>query len=99
MTLSVDAELYGEAKALAQERGVAISRLVELYLDFLVHRKLNCFSCGAGFSSHEASVCPRCGWLKCPDCQSCRCSLDEPAGEVAFHLRRTLEDLVGERIG
>lgn len=99
VTLSVDAEVYEEAKEAAATRGVALSHLVERYLQFLVTREVHCLVCGEGFSSWDAALCATCGWLKCTECDACRCSVGEEAGRVAFHFRRTLEELVGERIG
>jgi hypothetical protein len=35
------------------------------------YRTAVCHECGNHLDSRSDSVCPRCGWIICPDCGSC----------------------------
>jgi len=47
-----------------------------------------CYVCGAAWDPvlSEAPVCEQCGWLKCPACGGCKCSL-------SGHDRQWLDDI------
>lgn len=97
LTLSIDRTLLQEAKEASEERQIPLSRLVENYLRFLARREAYCFKCGESFPLSAAKNCPKCGWLLCPHCDVCRCGLGEEAATTAYHMRRTLEGLLGGR--
>jgi hypothetical protein len=99
LTLTVDSELLEGAKTLSTEKGVPLSHMVEKYFDFLVHRPVYCFSCGKRFEASKAEVHSECGWVICPSCKACRCTLGDKEASVAFNLRKTFEDLTVGRVG
>ena len=99
LTLTVDGELLDGVKALAIEKGVPLSHMVEKYFDFLVYRPVYCFSCGKRFEASKAQVHSECGWVVCPHCKACRCTLKPEQAAVAFNLRKTFEDLTVGRVG
>jgi Family of unknown function (DUF6364) len=99
LTLTISEELLKNAKVVSKEKGIPLSRLVERYFEFLVQRPVNCFSCGERFEASRTRVHGKCGWLVCPKCGACGCKLGEKEASVALSLRKTLEDLVGGRVG
>jgi predicted RNA-binding Zn-ribbon protein involved in translation (DUF1610 family) len=98
LTLSVEKELLQEAKAEAEKKHIPLSGLIENFLSFFVRPSVYCFKCGEEFDSTMTSVCPKCGWLICSKCQTCRCALGEEGAVVAFHMRRVYERLLGGRL-
>lgn len=98
LTLSIDGEVLEKAKKVSQIRGIPLSRLVENFLEWFSDPKVYCFRCGKEFRVSKAEVCPKCGWLKCPYCEACRCTLSEEVAESIFYLRKTFEDLLGGRL-
>jgi|SRR5208337_748042 len=99
VTLAVNGQLLERAKALANEKGIPLSHLVEKYFEFLVLRPVYCFSCGKKFEASKAEVHSECGWIVCPYCKACRCTLGDKEASVAFNLRKTFEDLAIGRVG
>jgi len=98
LTLTVDRALRDEAKRVAGERGISLSRAVENFLKFFVDPGLYCFKCGRKFKASEGELCPKCGWLICPHCGACRCSLSDEVAAAVFYMRRTLEELLAGRV-
>ena len=98
LTLTVDKDVLNKAKSVAEERHIPLSRLVENFLDFFSDPEVYCFSCGEKFNSAGAELCPKCGWMICPECKVCRCGLDEETAVAVFHMRRVYEDLLSGRV-
>lgn len=98
LTLTVDPSIKEDARKVAEERGISLSRLVENYLVFVAKRKVYCFKCGKEFSAVRSEMCPKCGWMRCAECKACRCSMSEDAAQVAYYMRKVYEDLLGGRI-
>lgn len=98
LTITVDEDVLREAKKMAKEKHVPISGLVENFLRFFVDPEVYCFKCGEKFSSTDAELCPKCGWMKCPKCGVCRCELNEETAVAVFHMRRVYEDLLTGRV-
>lgn len=98
LTLTVDKNIVEEAKKVAEQKRIPISRLIENFLDFFAKPEVYCFKCGEKFSSIDAKLCPKCGWLVCPECNVCRCGLDEDTAVAVFHMRRVYEDLLAGRV-
>lgn len=98
LTLTIDEDVLNDAKRVANVKRVAISQLVENFLDFFADPQVYCFKCGEKFGSEEAELCARCGWLVCPHCGACRCGLDEETAVAVFHMRRVYEDLLTGRV-
>lgn len=98
LTLTVDKDVLSKAKHVAEEKRIPLSRLVENFLDFFARPKVYCFNCGKKFDSVEAILCPKCGWMVCPICEVCRCSLNEETAVAVFHMRRVYEDLLSGRV-
>ncbi len=99
LTLTVDYQLLEDTKRLSKEKGIPLSHLVEKYFEFLVRRPVYCFSCGKRFEASNAEVHSECGWILCPFCKACRCTLGDKEASVAFNLRKTFEDLTIGRVG
>lgn len=98
LTLTVDKRILEKAKRVAEKKPVSISGLVENFLDFFVDPKLYCFKCGDSFQSNDSVLCPKCGWMECPNCGVCRCDLDEEVAVAIFHMRKVYEDLLVGRV-
>jgi len=98
LTITIDKVVLEVAKKAAKEKGVPISRVVENFLKFFSDPEVYCFKCGGKFRVSTASVCPKCGWLICPECKACRCVLSDEVAEAVFHMRRVYEDLLAGRI-
>jgi len=98
LTLSVDRKILNEAKRIAKEKHAPLSRIVENFLEFLSNPKVYCFKCGEKFSSTDADLCSKCGWMICPKCKTCRCGLDEDVAVAVFQMRRVYEDLLTGRV-
>jgi len=98
LTITVDEEVLNLAKNVSELKNIPLSRLIENYLRFLSKPEFYCFKCGAKFSVDEVEVCPKCGWMKCPNCNACRCVLSEETAIAVFHMRRVYEDLLCGRI-
>lgn len=98
LTLTVDETILDKAKRAAFERRIPLSRLVENFLKFVADPEVYCFKCGKRFNALEAEICPKCGWLKCPECGVCRCGLSEETAIAVFQMRRVYEELLGGRV-
>ncbi|MHA1593809.1 MAG: DUF6364 family protein [Candidatus Baldrarchaeia archaeon] len=98
LTITVDAEILTRAKDTVKGRHLSLSGVIERFLDFFSDPYVYCFKCGEKFRIRSAEICPKCGWLKCPQCDACRCSLGEEAAIAVFHMRRVLEELMGGRL-
>ena len=98
LTLTIDNDVLDKAKKVAAQKRIPISQLVENFLDFFSNPEVYCFKCGEKFSSTEAELCPKCGWLLCPKCGVCRCGLNEETAVAVFHMRRVYEDLLIGRV-
>ncbi len=98
LTLSIDENVLKDAKKIASEKRIPVSRLVENYLKWLAKPDVYCFTCGKNFEVKDSKLCPKCGWLICISCKACRCSLPEEVAAALFHMRKTFEDLLGGRI-
>ena len=98
LTLTVDKKILENAKKVAEQKRIPISRLVENFLDFFVNPEVYCFECGEKFNSVEGELCPKCGWKVCPECRVCRCGLSDETAVAVFHMRRVYEDLLAGRV-
>lgn len=98
LTLSIDKNVLKEAKKVAKEKNIPLSRLIENFLKFFNKPEVYCFKCGEKFSSDDARLCPKCGWMICPKCKVCRCSLNEETAIAVFHMRRVYENLLSGRV-
>ena len=98
LNITIDKEVLEKARKMADEKHISLSGLIENFLDFFVDSKVYCFKCGERFSSSDSSLCPKCGWMKCPRCEVCRCDLDDDVAEAVFHMRRVYEDLLIGRV-
>ncbi len=98
LTLSVDEKILSEAKKTAEEKHIPLSRVVENFLEFFANPKVYCFKCGEKVDSANSELCPKCGWLVCPNCKACRCGLDEETAVAVFYMRRVYEDLLTGRV-
>jgi hypothetical protein len=98
LTLTVDKNILGKAKKVAEQKRIPISRLIEGFLDFFAEPEVYCFKCGEKFNSVEAELCAKCGWMICPKCKVCRCGLNEETAVAVFHMRRVYEDLLVGRV-
>ena len=98
LTLTIDKNVLEEAKKAAQQKRIPISRLVENFLDFFARPGVYCFKCGKKFSTNEAELCPKCGWMICPKCNICGCGLNEETAIAIFHMRRVYENLLAGRV-
>jgi len=98
LNITIDENILQDAKRVAEEKHIPISRLIENFLDFFAKPEVYCFKCGEKFCSIDAKLCPKCGWLVCPKCNVCRCGLDEDTAVAVFHMRRVYEDLLAGRV-
>ena len=98
LTITVDEDVIKEAKKTSDERRIPLSRAIENFLKFFTKPEVYCFKCGEKFSVVKVDVCPKCGWLICPECKACRCKLSDEVATAVFHMRKVYEDLSGGRI-
>ena len=98
LTITVDGKLLVKAKEVAMKKRASLSGIIENFLAFLVRPYVYCFKCGEKFHVAHAKICPKCGWLICPSCNACRCTLNEETAVAVFHMRRVIEDLMGGRL-
>jgi len=98
LTLSIDKETLEKAKIAAEQKHLSLSGIVEGFLRFFTDPNLYCFKCGKKFSRNDSQLCPKCGWLICPDCRVCRCSLSEETAVAIFQMRLAYEDLLSGRV-
>lgn len=98
LTTTIDKEVLYEAKKVAKEKRVPLSGAIENFLEFFAKPDVYCFKCGERFSSDDAKLCPKCGWMICPGCSVCRCDLSEETAVAVFHMRRVYENLLSGRV-
>jgi len=98
LTLSIDKRILEAAKLAANQKHIPLSRLVENFLSFFVKPYVYCFKCGKKFVVAEVNICAKCGWLICPACKACGCSLEEETAVAVFHMRKIYEDLLAGRV-
>lgn len=98
LTLSINEEVLNKAKEIAEDKHVPLSRAVENFLEFFANPEVYCFKCGEKFESTKSELCPKCGWMICPECKICRCGLNEETAVAVFHMRRVYEDLLTGRV-
>lgn len=98
LTITIDTKVLVDAKTVARKKGIPISRAIENFLRFFSSPWVYCFKCGKRFYAKESKVCPKCGWLICPTCKACRCTLDENIATVAFYMRKVYEELLAGRV-
>ena len=98
LTITVDEKVLKEAKKVSKEKRIPLSGAIENFLKFFTKPEVYCFKCGERFSSDDAKLCPKCGWLKCLKCGTCRCGLEEDTAIAVFHMRRVYEDLLSGRV-
>ena len=94
LTLTINEEILEGAKKIAEDKHISVSGLVENFLNYVGDPWAYCFQCGEKFLSSKSELCPKCGWMKCPKCEVCRCNLDDDIAIAVFHMRRVYEDLV-----
>mgnify|MGYP000297661292 CR=1 FL=1 len=98
LTVIISKDVLDKAKKVAEEKGLPISHVIERFLDFFADPYVYCFKCGKKFRSSEAGECPKCGWMICPYCKACRCSLTNEEAAVAYFMRKVYEELVAGRV-
>jgi len=98
LTISVDKEVLKQAKKVSKGKHVPLSGAIENFLKFFTKPEVYCFQCGEKFSSDKVQLCPKCGWMICPNCKICRCGLDESTAIAVFHMRKVYEDLLAGRV-
>jgi hypothetical protein len=98
LTITVDDAILRDAKRVATEKRMPISRAIEGFLQFYSKPEVYCFKCGEKINANETAICPRCGWMACPKCGVCRCTLSEEAAVAVYHMRRVFEELLGGRV-
>ena len=98
LTVTIDKEILDRAKKVSEEKHVPLSGAIENFLEFFTNPSVYCFKCGKKFTSKDAKVCTKCGWMICPHCNACGCGLSEETLRVAFYMRRTYEDLLIGRV-
>jgi len=98
LTITVDKNVLDEAKKVSEKKRVPLSGAIENFLEFFSNPGVYCFKCGERFSSTDAELCPKCGWMICPKCKVCRCGLSEETAVAVFHMRRVYEDLLAGRV-
>lgn len=98
LTLTIDKAVLQKAKDMANRKHIPISGLVENFLKFFADPSVYCYKCGEEFHSSDSKLCPKCGWMICPECKTCGCDLDENTAVAVFHMRRVYEDLLAGRV-
>jgi len=97
-SFTINEEVLKRAKEVASRKNIPLSRAIENFLRFFSDPWLYCFRCGKRFNVSGSDICPKCGWLKCPNCQTCGCNLGEEAHTVAFYMRMVYEDILLSRL-
>ena len=98
LTITIDKKVLDEAKKVSEKKHVPLSRAIESFLKFFINPEVYCFKCGERFSSNEAKLCAKCGWMICPKCKTCRCGLSDDVAEAVFQMRRVYEELLVGRV-
>jgi len=97
-TVTVDKDILDKAKKVCEDKHIPLSGVIENFLDFFTAPWVYCFKCSKKFKVEEAELCPKCGWMICPNCKICRCGLDESTAIAVFHMRKVYEDLLAGRV-
>ena len=98
LTITVDKNVLEGSKIASKNKGIPLSRAIGHFLQFFSKPWVYCFKCGDKFTTSEGKVCPKCGWVICPKCNACRCSLDEQIAVPLFYMRKVYEELLGGRV-
>lgn len=98
LTISISKSVLEEAKKVSREKHIPISRAVENFLKFFTNPEIYCFKCGKKFSSADADLCPKCGWVICPECKACRCGLSDETAVAVYYMRKVYEDILAGRV-
>jgi len=98
LTISIGKSVLERAKRVSTEKRIPVSRAIENFLNFFSNPEVYCFKCGKKFSSVDADLCPKCGWMICPECKVCRCILSDETAVAVFHMRKVYEDLLAGRV-
>ena len=98
LTITIDKKVKEEAKRAAEEKHIPLSGLIQNFLEFFTNSWVYCFKCGEKFNVKDAEICPKCGWLKCPNCGACGCGLDEKTATAVYNMRKVYEDLLAGRV-
>jgi hypothetical protein len=98
LNITVDQEIKQKAFNEAKKKNIPISRAIENFLEFFADPQVYCYKCGEKFHSTESKTCPKCGWMICPKCNSCRCGLNDETAIAVFHMRKVYEDLLSGRV-
>jgi len=98
LTVTVNKAILDEAKVIADQKHIPLSRLIENFLEFLSNPYVYCFKCGERFVSSNAKICVKCSWMVCPKCGACGCGLSDDTALAVFHMRRVYEDLLAGRV-
>ena len=61
--------------------------------------RLCCFRCMSWFEKVNLESCDTCGDWKCPECDSCLCSLSKKEQKIAIAYMATYENLLKEITG
>jgi len=97
-TFSIDPSLSKKFKELCDERGLKYSSVLVNFVEFFVNPEIYCFTCKNKFEAKNEEICVKCGWIICPSCEVCGCSLDEKIVDAIYQMRRTFEDLLMGRV-
>ncbi|MEM2112070.1 MAG: hypothetical protein QXX08_09385 [Candidatus Bathyarchaeia archaeon] len=98
LNVTIDKRVKQRAIAEAKRKHIPISRLIENFLEFFANPKVYCYKCGMAFYSSDSKLCTKCGWMICPKCSTCGCSIDEKTATAMFQMRRVYEDLLSGRV-
>ena len=98
LTVTISPDILEKAKETSNEKHITLSGAIENFLKFFAEPWLYCFKCGEKFSAKEGNTCPKCGWIHCSKCGSCRCDLEEASKIAVFHMRKVYEDLLAGRV-
>lgn len=64
--------------------------------DFPLEYVITCFLCGHRFLGYieETDYCPKCGFVICPFCEGCRCTLTYEEKVIADRMLETVKPLL-----
>lgn len=98
LTVTIDTQVLQAAKEAAEKKRIPLSRLIENFLAFFASPEVYCFRCGTRFQVTGSALCLKCGWMRCPHCTACGCTLSEETAAAIFHMRKVYEELLAGRI-
>jgi len=99
ISATIDEDILEHSKRICDEKNIPLSRVIENFLRFFSNPWVYCFSCGKKFTISMAKTCHVCGWLVCPECGACRCSIPDNAAQALYFMRKVYEDLLMSRVG